>query len=721
MLCRLVTLLLLLSLLLPVGAADAAAGAADGQKQVLLVLINRLTVAEAARMPEWQSLAAQGAAGLMNTNTAGKPASDSGYATLALGVPAALEEGELVVRNADEPAFDLPLSQVPQGETAVWIPSMQKLLQGEDLRRYAASYGSFGEKLRERGLKAAVLGSGDRGREQRRPAALLTADRTGRTALGDVGGRLLAPDAARPYGIRTNYQALWRTYEELAPQAAFVVLDLGDLDRLEAYKENLRPERYQELEKQTLGEIDRFLKIAAGRAGPDVLVIAAVPSAGDEERLAPLLMAGGGTQPGTVLTSATTRRAGLISNVDILPTAARHLGLPPVPGLIGYPMQGSDALAPSKLAALHERTIGTYEQRPYVLTLVGSVTGAALLLALVRLAFAAPLPPALPKRMLFLALGLPFALLAAPLFEPQGPLHWLGSVTALLLLLLLPFRRLLRSLTARLFWIGGWTVAAVVGDAFAGGPWAQASFLSYDPVVGARFYGVGNEYMGVAVGSAMMMFASLLLRRGSRTSALPFLALCLPLAAFFASPTLGTNTGGALTTAATAAFCAAGARGWRLWQTLLGVCASLLTACGLLFLLNQPSGAPSHIGMTAHLVLEGGADEMMRVLSRKSDMFVRLFTLTVWPSVLLALLVLFALFLTHPVTKGRWWYGRHLPYWRTTLGMLGGAGVGLFTNDSGVVVAAMILLFALFPVLLVLLEPEQAGVRASGTARPAAS
>jgi len=43
-------------------------------------------------------------------------------------------------------------------------------------------------------------------------------------------------------------------------------------------------------------------------------------------------------------------------------------------------------------------------------------------------------------------------------------------------------------------------VALIVGDIVLGNALMQVSILGYDPIVGARFYGIGNEYMGLLAG-----------------------------------------------------------------------------------------------------------------------------------------------------------------------------------------------------------------------------
>src|SRR5690606_15577095 len=54
------------------------------------------------------------------------------------------------------------------------------------------------------------------------------------------------------------------------------------------------------------------------------------------------------------------------------------------------------------------------------------------------------------------------------------------------------------------------TAAALVADVTQGAPLIKSSLLGYDPITGARFYGIGNEYMGVLIGTTLVGATGLL-------------------------------------------------------------------------------------------------------------------------------------------------------------------------------------------------------------------
>ncbi|ASS76610.1 hypothetical protein CIG75_17650 [Tumebacillus algifaecis] len=728
MLMRVVLLCLLFSILPPLPTVQASTLAHDTaqKRQALLVLINRLGYDDLAAMPELQKLSQQGAIALMNVNTGGKRTDSNAYVTMAAGAPATLEPVDVQAFNADEQFQDVPVTAVYAGlhgrraDHEVLLLSLPSILRKEERWNFKASAVSLGEALYRHGLRAAVLGSGDRADVLWRPATLFTSDETGRTPYGDVSSRLLARDPARPYGVRTDYDRLWSEYQALRGQASLVVFDLADLYRLAEYRHHLDETQWVALRQTVLQELDQFIgRLAAEQPSDRMLLIASpqvtVAAKSEAEWLSPVIAVGGGIGADSVLTSATTRREGIVSNLDVAPTLLDFLQVPKPQGMIGYPLQATSALEQQRLGALKAATIWTYSNRAVVLGVVGTLIGCGLLLAVLRL-YRLQLGVNLGaiRALLWVALTMPLCLYLLPILCPSGLWEVAGGLWALYLLFAaIPFRILpfCQTLTGRLTWLCTWTIAVVVCDTWQGGLLAKRGLLSYDPIVGARYYGVGNEYMGVVVGAAALLYAMLLHSSRVRRRGLGASAVLggLLLTAFFASPALGTNTGGALTMAATTGLCFAMQKRWRPLPTLGVLAASLCVGAGLLILLNQPSAPPSHIGAAAGQVLTGGFEEMARIFARKSDMFVRLLFSSIWPTVFLLFLSLFVYLLYRD--QKRAWQTRYPEYRSVIGGMLTGAVVGLFTNDSGIVVLGLISLFALFPTMLIWLELDTGPMR----------
>lgn len=698
-------------------------------RQAVLLLVNRLRYEDLQQMPHLQQLADRGGVGVMNINTGGRRTDANEYGTLAAGVPTRLHAGDWLAYDANElsggmAATDLYRELHGRQQVAganslqsVLLLAMPELLRHESQRQFAGHLGSIGDALHGAGLQTVVLGSEDTGERLWRPAVLLASDSQGHVDLGDVSRHLLTAAAERPFGVRTHYDKMWRSYEAVKQRAALVVLDLGDLYRLDAVRSQLSTSRYRSLRAMILQEIDTF----AGRLLPDVqanrLLLVVTPqvahdAVAQQEWLAPVLAVGGDVQPQSVLTSATTRRAGIISNLDIAPTVLRFLQISPPSQMIGYPLQGTQRLDPHRVGDLVQTTVWNSIHREAVLTLSGVWIGLGLLLALLRLVLCVEVPLRPLRAWLWGGLAMPLCLYLLPLFPMANVWEAAGACATLFLLFVaIPFRVLpfCRTLLGRLFWLAAATMASVLIDTWRGGRLGTVSMLSYDPIIGARYYGVGNEYMGVLVGSALLAFAALwqserLQKRWLQTGGVVAAVL---LTAFFALPSAGANTGGALTMAGTAALFALKQKRHSLRMTACVLLATLGGAGLLLFYLNEMTTTPSHIGAAARQVWNGGLPEALRILTRKSDLFLHAFRSSIWPSVLVAALGGFAWFLQTPLSQRAKWRQVYAANWTGIGAVVEGAVLGMLVNDTGVVVAAMMLLYAVYPALLIWLEVEQ--------------
>ena len=97
---------------------------------------------------------------------------------------------------------------------------------------YPVRVGFLGEQLAVAGLTAAVLGNAD-GAAPARHAALIAMDPAGQVPLA-TWAAVLTADPLFPYGLRTDPAAPLRRGGAAWP-AALVVLDFGDLARLDHY------------------------------------------------------------------------------------------------------------------------------------------------------------------------------------------------------------------------------------------------------------------------------------------------------------------------------------------------------------------------------------------------------------------------------------------------------------------------------------------------------
>jgi len=237
-----------------------------------------------------------------------------------------------------------------------------------------------------------------------------------------------------------------------------------------------------------------LLALSRGRSPGELLLVvqrmASVP-AGELLWTAAAGLAGGGAKE---LRSQSTDERGMIASFDVAPTILEQLGVSIPVDMRGKPIVVEGSLRSSSLTALMARLRVIPGRR---LKALGFVLGAWLLL----LAFATPRPKARGWAMRAGALGVlwaPVAVLVTAALEPSAAVEYatialvcmgLGAVTDALV----PWPRALLAPAIVV-------VLVLTVDALAGTQLLMRSLLGPDPILGARFYGFGNELKsGLAV------------------------------------------------------------------------------------------------------------------------------------------------------------------------------------------------------------------------------
>jgi hypothetical protein len=420
------------------------------------------------------------------------------------------------------------------------------------------------------------------------------------------------------------------------------------------------------------------------------------------------------------LTSATTRALGLVANIDVAPTLLAVLGVPVPITMTGKPMHSAETPDPASVVQFAQEA--TLAQRAEVSLGVGTGAAAVVVLVLVLLALresarGTPLVPA-ARFALLVAAASPLGLLLAPLTGPKtiGGLAWAVSgwalAAALVAVGLAHYRpestvrgdpavrpaelRRFFPTSAPMLWLYALTTAVVAGDLVLGGRLIARSPTSGFAVAGIRFYGVGNEYMGVLVGAGLLapLVCEDWLARYRWAQAALFLGLLL----LIGSPSFGANLGGALTGAA--AFTSAlllAVRPRRPFQTACVAVGAVLAAGAAVLVWDALRPAPlrSHIGDFAQAVRSGGWLAAEPVLRRKAAMNWRILTSGFALVPILGVAPLLGVWYHG---AGRW-LNRLLasrPELRAaTGGSLVGAGTSLLWKDSGVIPWMFIFLFML--------------------------
>lgn len=672
-------------------------GSASAAGKVRLVVMDGINLEHLDSKPlvNFRFLLSRGAVGLANANTAGGRTAANAAVTLGAGSRALAPGAGIVLHSSSDHLEASAAGEAHARRTGVLpppgslvVPSIARITEANAELSYTVRVGYLADTLTAAGKTTAALVNAD-GEEMERSAAVIVADGNGIIMGGEVGKELFRPEPMQPFGIQSDL-AKFTNFLAEHYETDFLVIDLGDSSRAQEYAAFALEDMLPDFRFQALLQLDQLLgELLRQHNKDDLLLVVGLQGdrrLGAEEGkwLVPVLAYGEGFSPG-LLTSPTTRRLGIVASFDVTAAILEHFGLYRPGEIHGQPLTSHSHPAPfSYLRNREEHMAGIYLLRTplikgyigIIIILVG-LSVAALLwkwqrLGWLRLALAA----VTASPLVLLVLGaLPSTVWLVPLWIILA----FGSAYAL--------RRLQPAIAMGT--LGALTAAAVVIDGLFGAWLQQRSILGYDAIAGARYYGIGNEFMGVLLGSTLLATRGLLTRRKG-LAALIFAGVALLLML----PGIGANFGGTLAalvgfTSALTGFSVFTNKKYRRLAVLIGVGAAVA-----LVLLNLGNGQ-SHVGRFFSAVASDPAEFWLAV-QRKLAMSWRLLRWSLWSKAFAALFVAAIwMMLTHRRALAK----RFGPNWPGVRGAMAAALAALLFNDSGVVAAATTLLYLTLPQL----------------------
>lgn len=672
-----------------------ANAAEPGVRQVVLVLWHGL---------DWEHIkdfrcSAPLSLGIMNTRSGGGDEPSASYLSIGAGARAVGFARAASFFSAEQ-ARDVYMLRTGH-EPALFVQPDIALIRASQKVNYTVKPGALGTAFHRAATPIRALGNSD-GEERGSWAALTAMDEWGRVWAGQIGDGPVVKDTEYPFGLRTDYEYLEAAV--LTATERLIIVDLGDPFRFDQYQKFLSTEQGAVVETRLVGEALSFVERLAElkNQGTVILIISPHPGRAKAELgqwLTPVLCIGAGEG---LLTSGTTRWPGLITNMDVAPTVLALLNFSHNEPFLGrqavtVPHQDSHILLAETAKRLEQLTLRRGPVLRVVILLQILLYCSSLLVLIVNR------PPVRLLRsfqlllIVFLALPLGFVLL------PASPLLVLVCGLAVVFL-----EFTCRQLIVRIGIISGVTALAIAADVSAGSPLLRFSYLGYDPIGGARFYGLGNEFMGFLVGSAVLCW-SVICQKNKKLPYLDWIGLFVYAAVLIVigAPALGTNVGGAI--------CAVFAFGYT-WDafrrkkaglgSLLALVAAAAAILSLFMLVDQanPVNQQSHIGQTVALIRRDGLLSIEQIITRKLAMNFKLLRHSVWSRALLVAIAVMGASFIWPSTFISWLKNNY-PF--IAMGMKGtviGSLAALIFNDSGVVAAATCLYFASSTLLLLALE-----------------
>jgi hypothetical protein len=412
------------------------------------------------------------------------------------------------------------------------------------------------------------------------------------------------------------------------------------------------------------------------------------------------------------LTSAATQRELVVANTDIAPTILQFFGLADDTGtMIGRPIQvdtsDSSVLTEAQQLSIQTSTVNRLRVpliKGYVFFQIITI-----ILALMALFGMRALVPVV-KPALVALVTVPLVYL--PLNTVPLSSDWLYIILAVIFTLLVTILVMIstRFNTYKAFaLIVALTVVALTADQITGSHLIQNSVLGYDPMAGARYYGIGNEYMGILLGSSIVL-AGAFYQKYPHGGWLPVIALFFVFqSVIIGSPQLGANSDGMITAPAAFLVTLLMLKNLRISpQTVLLVLAGVIavTVGFTVYDMTRPVELQTHIGRAANQILLGGWGEAWTIITRKLAMNIKLIGSTIWSWVFMVILLALALLVYHPVGAMKQ-LRQDKPYIVKAFGgIITGALVGLVINDSGIVAASTTSIYLVVPLLLLMLHYE---------------
>lgn len=584
------------------------------------------------------------------------------------------------------------------------VPGFEAYVRQNARSSFAAPVGLLGRSVREAGGSTLAVGHG---------AALGVADEQGRVdhyveGVGDLSPELLAEVSL----AAVELPGLTRLYPEPAEDGE--PEEEAEQDDVPAWARD-----------RALTSIDGRLRALVERlpAGSSLMVVGVSMDSGSSRLTAALsgeVTEEGFTGPGGYLASDSTRRRGLVALTDTTPTVLTSLGLrateptsgrawhvahrpadtreavarlvdfntaavvvgAAIPGFFSGLVAFQILIYAAAALALHRYGTGHRGKRATVLSVTRTV-------ALASAAF--PVASYLANLIPWWASSAPGVALLACVLAADAAVVALAVAG--------PWRRgILGPMTV----VAGATTAVLFADLCFGANLQMNSPTGYSPIVGGRFYGIGNIAFATFATGMLMAVAGvsheLVVRGRRRTALVVTLVVGTAVVLIVGWPGLGTDFGGVIALVpglAVTSMMIAGARVTPGRLVLVG--ATAVAAIGAMSWLDhlRPPHRRSHLGAFAAQVADGEAGT---VLSRKLGAM--LGTLGNWQLTLLAACALVFLFavLNRPTS---WRIGslqrayEYAPALRAGLtGSLVTALVGFAVNDSGVAIPAIALTVA---------------------------
>lgn len=505
------------------------------EKKAIIFIMDQVNLEEIidVNTPNIDLLLENGSMGLMNTRSkSGLSNKGSAYLSLGMGVRtlASTQGGLALGKNEVHPVLDYNWIQ-----KHVKAEELYKLYTGNpsphgDIINIAIGnieesalastpnnqVGLLGKIAKENDLVIGAIGNSDL-HKPAREFTMLAMDEYGIIPIGDIGSDLLTFDADVLGGIKLDQKILLGKLEDILPNVDILFIDYGDTVRIENMDKITSDLVKKEQKHRAIERADLFIGQVIEKLDLEntlFTIISPNPSSEMERQgnfaLTPIIISGNNTKKG-LLTSVTTRREGLVTNFDFAPTILSFFGVGESKSFIGEPMKSISShdakkvLLENQNQSIYLRKYRKVFHRSFIILVGISLIG----FYLPRFIKWNRPDSKILSYMALTVMAIPLTMMTVALFGYKTILldliYVLGGAFLLSYILNKIFSRKLMAMGV----LAILTSLLILVDAFFLEELMILSPLGSDAIAGGRFYGIGNDYMGILLGSTLLGIFSL--------------------------------------------------------------------------------------------------------------------------------------------------------------------------------------------------------------------
>lgn len=695
---------------LPATRAFETSGEEMHGKPVVLIVADKLD-AEAffnSPLPGIRRFRETSAIGLMNVRSGAGYVASSGFLTIGAGNRSVFPPDLRVNQRKNQKPisgdlssywkWSLGLVQVPAG--AIVVPEIGWILSQAAEEGNQVYTGLLGTVAHQHGWKTYLVGNGSDQATSDQPSALLIMDRKGLIDGGDIGAEVDRFDPKFPYGYRFDRQRVMSDLRRLIAPKRLIAVNFGDFARLDTYRDEMLPVQFERVEQSVWRDFDAFLReICKEWSSEQVTFIVLSPSLSkdgimNKDLLAPVAIRNAFYQGG-VLGSATTNWPGIVSNLDLLPTILAICGATTDHYLTGRVMKLHPESNPqARMEDLRQKIrLASLNQRPLLDWFQGLITAcwiaAVFCFGLKYKSFG--------NWLLTVIAVIPLVLLLIPgLPVVKGQAG--GVIIGLFLVLSIGMAAIsawIRDVELRFLAISAFSWLGIILDQISGWNLIRYSALGYSATAGSRYYGIGNEYMGIFLGVTLVLTELIRRWTGKRWPVPILMGLSLFMVGW---PQLGINFGGLLGAIPGFLLYLFMIYHWRLNNRKVWLAAGI-GGC-VVFLVGWWDSTRSidlqtHIGRFFHLLFNGDLELIWEIILRKLQMNLKLMANSPWARII-GLTILIGI-CYRLILRRKLIAGPQRMIWYAIL--CTGLGI-LLVNDSGVVALGTCLAYSFSFILI---------------------